>query len=107
MLPGLTSREYRSPSARRASADDSRAAHGHELREIPFESRGRDDLQESGRLIAGVPERVPLVSWFENEVAGSSLYYVLPEQRTDASREDIAVFVFALMPMARGAQGAR
>ncbi len=40
-----------------------------ELLEELLEAGGRDDLEDPRPLVAGVPKRMPLVAWLEDEVA--------------------------------------
>src|SRR5689334_8121327 len=59
------------------------AAHLDELLEEALESGRRDDLEDPARLVARVPERVPLVAWLEDQVARPGLNDVITEQRAD------------------------
>ena len=83
------------------------AAEVDQVSEESLEARGRDDLQDPGRLVAGVPERVPLVARLEDEIAGAADHDVIAQQRTDTSLEDVAVLVLARVPMHRRSQRAR
>jgi hypothetical protein len=49
------------------------AAEVDELSEEAFEACGRDDLEDSARLVAGVPERVPLSAWLVDEIPWAGL----------------------------------
>src|SRR5690242_10190618 len=49
------------------------------LAEEVVEATRRDDLEDSARRVAGVPERVPLVARLEDEVAGVGVDLVVSE----------------------------
>src|SRR5919108_109714 len=78
-----------------------------ELLEEPLEPGRRDDLEDPARLVAGIPERVPLVSRLEYQVARASLDDVVAEQRTHASLQHEAVFVLARVEVERRGERAR
>src|ERR671912_2834258 len=46
-----------------------RPAQCNELGEVPLEAGGRDDLEDARRLVARVPERMPLIARLEHQVA--------------------------------------
>ena len=68
---------------------------------------GRDDLEDPARLVARVPERVPLVARLEDEVARAGLDDVVAEQGTHPSLEDEAVLVLARVQVQRGSERPR
>src|SRR5919198_6668738 len=84
-----------------------RAAHVGELPEEVLEARGRDDLEDPARLVARVPEGVPLVARLEDEVAGTCLHDVVPEQGAHAPLEHEAVLVLARVEVQRRRERAR
>ena len=84
-----------------------RAAQCYELSEVLLKPCRRDDLQNPRRLIAGVPERMPLVARLENEISGTALNHRFSEQRANAPFEHVAVLIFTSMPMQRSADRAR
>ena len=49
------------------------------LAEHVLEPARGDDLEDPARLVAGVPERVPLVAGLEDEVAGLGVDLVVAE----------------------------
>src|ERR1700712_5499043 len=61
------------------------------LREETLEARRGDDLEDPLRLVARVPERVPLVAGLEDEVAGPAEDDLVAELRPHAALEDVAV----------------
>src|SRR5581483_7821340 len=66
-----------------------------ELLEEALEPGRRDDLEDPARLVARVPERVPLVARLEHQVARPGLDDVVAQQRAHAPLEDEAVLVLA------------
>jgi hypothetical protein len=83
------------------------AAHVDELLEEVLEAGRGDDLQDPGRLVAGVPERVPLVARLEDQVAGLGHENLVAEQRADLPLQDVAVLVLSRVPVQRRGQGPR
>src|SRR5213082_2620316 len=55
-----------------------------ELLEEPLESRGGDDLENPRRLLARIPERVPLVARLEDQIAGTADQHLVSQERADA-----------------------
>jgi hypothetical protein len=84
-----------------------RAAQGHELAEVVLEPGRRDDLEDPARLVARVPERVPLVARLVDEVAGPGLDDVVAEERAHPPLHDVAVLVLARVPVQRRGERAR
>src|SRR5919109_4741023 len=78
-----------------------RTAHVRELPEEALEPRRRDDLEDPARLVARVPERVPLVARLEDEIARPGLDDLVAEQRAHPPLEDEAVLVLAGVQMQR------
>jgi hypothetical protein len=66
-----------------------------------FEAAGRNDLEDARRLIARIPERVPLIAWFENKVAWIGEHDFIAEQGTQTPADDVAVLVFTRVPVQR------
>jgi len=50
-----------------------------ELAEEVLEAGGRDDLDDLAGLVAGVPERVPLVAWLEHPRSGAGRHDLVAE----------------------------
>src|SRR5204862_7895226 len=65
------------------------------------------DLEDPARLVARVPERVPLVARLVDEVTGPRLDDVVAEQRAHAPLEDVAVLVLARVQVQRRGERAR
>src|SRR6476646_3668394 len=86
---------------------DDRAAEPVELAEEVLEPGRRDDLEDPARLVARVPEGVPLVTRLEDEVAGAGLDDVVAEEGAHPALEDVAVLVLARVPVQRGGERAR
>src|SRR5918996_760985 len=84
-----------------------RAAHIRELAEEALEAGRRDDLEDPAGLVAGVPERVPLVTRLEDQITRPSLDHVVAQQRAHAPLEHEAVLVLARVQMQRRGEGAR
>ena len=84
-----------------------RAAQPVELPEEVLEPGRRDDLEDPARLVARVPEGVPLVPRLEDEVTGAGLDDVVTEERPHPALEDVAVLVLARVPVQRGGERAR
>ena len=59
------------------------------------------------RLVAGVPERVPLVARLVDEVAGPGLDDVVAEQRAHPALDDVAVLVLARVAVEGGGERPR
>lgn len=83
-----------------------RSAHGlfeefDHLLEVPLKSRGRDHLEDASRLVACVPERVPLTPRLEDQVARVPVDDLVTEKRTELSFENEAVLVLAAVPVER------
>src|SRR5262249_51751774 len=76
-----------------------RAAQPHKLLEEALETGRRDDLEDPARLVAGVPERVPLVARLEDETAWTSFDHFLAQKRAHPPLQDEAVLVFARVQM--------
>src|SRR5436190_18223251 len=66
----------------RLRAGRNHTAHSGQLREEALEAGGRDDLEDPARLVAGVPEGVPLAARLEHEVARPCLGNLVAQQRT-------------------------
>src|SRR4051794_9982954 len=64
---------------------------GAELVEELLEAPRRDDLEDATRLVARVPEGVPLLPRLEHEVAHLGVDDIIAEQRAHASLDDVAV----------------
>src|SRR5207253_967494 len=84
-----------------------RGAQVDELVEEPLESGRRDDLEDPGRLVGRVPERVPLVARLEDEIARPRLDDLVAEQRAHPSLDHEAVFVLAGVEVERSGERAR
>ena len=84
-----------------------RAAQVVQLTEEALEAGRRDDLEDPARLVARVPERVPLVARLEDEVARPRLDDVVAEQRAHAALEHEAVLVLARVQVQRRGERAR
>jgi hypothetical protein len=69
-------------------------------------SRG-DDLQDAGRLVASVPEGVPLPAGLEDEIAGVGHDLMVAQQRSHPALEHVAVFILAAVQVQRGGQDVR
>src|SRR4051794_12558068 len=54
-----------------------------------------DDLDQAGRLVAVVPESVPLVAWFDDEVPGLAVDDLAVGPEADASLDHVRVLVLA------------
>ena len=78
-----------------------RAAQGIEPAEELLEAGRRDDLEDPGRLLTRVPERVPLVARLVDEVARAGLDDVVAQQGAHAALKDVAVLVLARVPVER------
>ena len=83
-----------------------------ELTEQLLDAAGRDDLQQPQRLVAGVPERVPLPARLEERSPGAGDDLLAAQERAEPAVEDVAVLVLRLWrcigaASARGANGAR
>ena len=50
-----------------------------QCREEPLKPRRGDDLEDPRRLIASVPERVPLAAWLEDQVARSAQEHLVAQ----------------------------
>src|SRR5215218_494594 len=61
-----------------------------ELGEELLEAGRGDELEDPRRLVAGVPERVPLAARLVDQVARARLHDVVAEQRAHAALEDEA-----------------
>ena len=75
-----------------------------ELGERPeqlLETGRRDQLQDDKRLVAGVPEGVPLPAWLEHDVAGGGSDLVVTEHRPKGSAEDVGELVLVVVQMDR------
>src|SRR5581483_1642533 len=83
------------------------AAEVGELPEELLEAGRRDDLEDAARLVAGVPERVPLVTRLVHEVARPGLDDVVAEERSHAPLQHVAVLVLARVQMERRGQRTR
>src|SRR4030095_1778643 len=83
------------------------ASQRDEFGEELFEAGRGDDLDDSCGLVAGIPERVPLVARLEDQVTGSAEHHVVAKQRADASLDDVAVLVLTRVTMERCRQRAR
>ena len=76
-------------------------------RKNSLEARRRDDLEDPRGLVAGVPERVPLVARLEDEVAGLGDHHLVAEQRAHAAPRARAVLVLARVAVERRGERAR
>src|SRR6185369_4322617 len=83
------------------------SAHVHELIEVMLEAGRRNYLQNSRRLLTGIPERMPLIAWLENQVADFAVDDFVSEQCTDATFEYIAVLILARMTVQRSPECSR
>jgi hypothetical protein len=70
-------------------------------------SRPGDDLEDPARLVAGVPERMPLVARLVDEVAGLGVDDVVAEQRAHPALEHVGVLVLAAVAVQRRGELAR
>src|SRR5947209_6669588 len=77
------------------------------LVEIALEAGRRDDLEQSRRAVAGIPERVPLGARLEDQVARLAVDDLVAEQGADAALEHEAVLVLAAVAVERCAERAR
>ena len=84
-----------------------RAAEVREFFEEALEAGRGDDLEDPARLVARVPERVPLVARLEDQVARARLDDVVTEQRSHATLENEAVLVLTRVLVERGGQRPR
>ena len=103
--------EPRARSGRRArpAALGSKSGCGVELAELVeevLEAARRDDLEDPAGLVAGVPERVPLVARLEHEVADLGVDDLVAEQRAHPPLEHEAVLVLARVLVERARPGA-
>ena len=78
-----------------------------ELVEVMLEAARRDDLEDPAGLVAGVPERVPLVARLERQVPDLRDDDVVAEQGAHAALDHEAVLVLARVPVKRRRQGPR
>jgi hypothetical protein len=69
-----------------------------ELAEETLEASGRDDLEQAGGFVTGVPEGVPLVAGLEDEVTGTPDQDLVTEEGTDASFDHEAVLDSGVSP---------
>src|SRR6185437_13052061 len=65
------------------------------------------ELEDAARLVARVPEGVPLIARLEDEVARAGFDHVVAEQRAHSSLEHEAVLVFPRVAMQRRGERAR
>src|SRR5919109_785552 len=84
-----------------------RTAHVREPREEAPEPRRRDDLEDPARLVARVPEGVPLVAWLEDEVPRPRFDDLVAQQGAHPPLEDVAVLVLARVQVQRRRERAR
>src|SRR5437764_6659461 len=70
-----------------------------EFGEESLEAGGGDDLEDPTCFLAGVPERVPLVAGFEDELARTGFEHLLAEEGSHAAFQHVAVLVLARMPV--------
>ena len=80
---------------------------GVPLAEEVLEAGRRDDLQDPARLVAGVPERVPLIARLERELTCVGVDHLIAQQRSHPALEHEAVLVDAVVAVQRRAQRAR
>jgi hypothetical protein len=73
----------------------------NELGEEAFEPCRGDDFEDSARLVAGVPERVPLSARFVDEVPLACLDVLVTQQCAHTSLNDEAVLVLVVMAVQR------
>jgi hypothetical protein len=83
------------------------AAEVDELVEEALEARRGDDLEDPRRLVAGVPEGVPLVARLEEQVARAGDDHLVAQQGADLALEHEAVLVLAQVAVQRRGQRAR
>lgn len=55
-----------------------------DLVEVLFEASGGHDLQYSARLVAGVPERMPLIPGLPYQLAGAGMEDFIAQQEAEA-----------------------
>src|SRR5438552_3994170 len=72
-----------------------------ELGEEALESPWRDDLEDPRRLVARVPERVPLVARLEDQIAWAADDDLIAEEGPAPPFEDIAVLVLSAVAVKR------
>jgi hypothetical protein len=77
-----------------------------ELAEVVLEPGGGDQLEQAGRLVAGVPEGVGDTAGLEDEVAGSRLEHLGTELQAEAAFHHIGVLVLVAVGVERRPQGA-
>src|SRR4029453_4679045 len=77
-----------------------------EFGEESLKAGRRDDLQNPGRLITRVPERVPLVAGLEHQIPWVGDQHFVTEKRAHPALEHVAVLVFTRVPVQRGGQSA-
>jgi hypothetical protein len=75
------------------------AAQVDELLEVALEAGRGDDLEDPRRLIARVPERVPLVARLVDQIARAGDDDLVPEQCADLPLQDVAVLVLEGVPV--------
>src|SRR3954454_12532668 len=66
-----------------------------ELVEEVLETSRSDDLEDPRRLVAVVPECVPLLARLEDEVSRLGVNHVIPQDRSHPAIDDVAVLVLA------------
>ena len=71
------------------------------LLEVPFEPRGRDHFEDASRLVACVPERMPLTPRLEDQVARLAVDDLVPEKRIEPALDNEAVLHHAAVPVER------
>jgi len=77
------------------------------LPEHVLEAPGGDDLEYPARSVAGVPERVPLITGLEDEASCIRVYHLVAELRPRAPLQDVAVLVLVGVAMKRGGERPR
>src|SRR3954447_6267633 len=87
--------------------DRAEPAHFDQLVEVLLESAGRDDLQDSRRLVGRVPEGVPLIARLVDEVARVRDHYLVAKKCAQSALEDEAVLVLARVQVQRGRERPR
>ncbi len=80
---------------------------GFDLREVPLEACGGDDLERPRRRITRVPEGVWHVAGLENQVSGPRDAGLVPDLYTNLALEHVGVLVLVLVGVHRCSEDAR
>ena len=78
-----------------------------DLREVPLEARGGDDLQRPRWRVARVPEGMRHASWLEDEISWPDDAHLVPDLDADLAFEDVGVLVLAFVGVQRRGEDAR